>query len=164
MRSKGEQRNNNKFVWIITTPFRVLGKAKDMYVRSITQCGQTVTYSNPGDAVGRFQNLPRSYSSATSMSGAGSEDYSELVRAASARTLGNRIDVDFVLKQQQQARAQAQDNNQPAGLPKSVSVGMGRIDEDKPFDLNEGDEGVVPNSYPRSRSYAVGVGKRSLVL
>ncbi|MED6124146.1 hypothetical protein PIB30_056313 [Stylosanthes scabra] len=163
MRSKGGE-SSNKLVRIITTPIRVLGKAKDMYVRSITQCGQTVTYSNPGDAVGRFQ---RSYSAATSMSGAGSEDYSELVRAASARTLGNRIDVDFVLKQQQQARAQVhqdQDNQQPAGLPKSVSVGMGRIDEDKPFDLNEGDEGVVPNSYPRSRSYAVGVGKRSLVL
>ncbi|KAL1344952.1 hypothetical protein HN51_018753 [Arachis hypogaea] len=164
MRNKGGQ---NKLVRIITTPIRVLGKAKDMYVRSITQCGYSVSYGNTGDAAGRFQaGLPRSYSAATSMSGAGSEDYAELVRAASARTMGNRIDVDLVLKLQQEARGrgQSQSQSQPVGLPKSVSVGMGRIDEDKPFDLNEGGEAVVPNSYPRSRSYAVGIRKPTLVL
>ncbi|WVZ19792.1 hypothetical protein V8G54_007114 [Vigna mungo] len=153
---KGKEQKQNKFVWIITTPFRVLGKARDAYVRSITQCGHNMNYSNPVDAAGRFEALPRSYSVATSRSD--NEDFAELLRAASARTLGNRIDVDLVLKQQAQSRPPISSN----GLPKSTSVGMGRIDEDTPYDLSEGDVGTLPKSYPRSRSYAVG--KTSAVL
>ncbi|KAK7351577.1 hypothetical protein VNO77_11133 [Canavalia gladiata] len=144
---KGKEQKQNKLVRIITTPIRVLGKAKDMYVRSITKCGHNMNYSNPVDAAGRFEALPRSYSAATSRSE--NEDFAELLRAASARTLVNRIDMDLVLKQQ--ASAQPVSSN---GLPKSTSVGMGRIDEDTP--LGEGDLPVVPKSYPRSRSYAVG--------
>ncbi|CAJ1973481.1 unnamed protein product [Sphenostylis stenocarpa] len=153
---KGKQ---SKLVWIITTPFRVLGKAKDAYVRSITKCGHNMNYSNPVDAAGRFEALPRSYSVATSRSD--NEDFAELLRAASARTLVNRIDVDLVLKQQAQAQAQTRPVSSN-GLPKSTSVGMGRIDEDTPYDLSEGDVPAVPKPYPRSRSYAVG--KTSAVL
>ncbi|BAT77928.1 uncharacterized protein LOC124829752 [Vigna umbellata] len=153
---KGKEQKQNKLVWIITTPFRVLGKARDAYVRSITQCGHNMNYSNPVDAAGRFEALPRSYSVATSRSD--NEDFAELLRAASARTLGNRIDVDLVLKQQAQSRPPISSN----GLPKSTSVGMGRIDEDTPYDLSEGDVGTLPKAYPRSRSYAVG--KTSAVL
>ncbi|KAK7311387.1 hypothetical protein RJT34_09501 [Clitoria ternatea] len=156
MEKKGKGQKK-KLVKIITTPIRVLGKAKDMYVRSITKCGHSMNYGNPVDAAGMFEALPRSYSAATSRSG-GNEDFAELLRAASARTLVNRIDVDdLVLKQQAEARPVSSH-----GLPKSTSVGMGRIDEDKPFDLRDGDVPVVPQSYPRSRSYAVG--KTSAVL
>lgn len=155
---KGKEQKQNKIVRFITTPIRVLGKAKDMYVRSITQCGNNMNYSNPVDAAGRFEALPRSYSAATSRSGGGGdhgEDFSELMRAASARSLVNRIDMDSVMKQQQQQESMARPVSSN-GLPKSVSVGMGRIDEEKPYDLGEGEVPVVPNSYPRSRSYAVG--------
>ncbi|KAG5034025.1 hypothetical protein HKD37_04G009399 [Glycine soja] len=148
---KGNKKKQNKLVWIITTPLRMLGKARDMYVRSITNCGHKMNYSNPVDAAGRLQALPRSYSAATSRSD-NNEDFAELLRAASARTLGNRIDVDLVLKQQAQARPVSSN-----GLPKSTSVGMGRIDEDTPYDLGEGEVPVVPKAYPRSRSYAVGM-------
>lgn len=147
---KGNKKKN-KLVWMIATPFRVLGKARDMYVSSITKCGHNMNYSNPVDAAGRFQALPRSYSAATSRSD-NNEDFAELLRAASARTLGNRIDVDLVLKQKAQARPVSSN-----GLPKSTSVGMGRIDEDTPYDLGEGEVPVVPKAYPRSRSYAVGM-------
>jgi len=159
MRKSGKEQKQNKIVRIITTPIRVLVKAKDMYVRSITKCGNNMNYSNP---TGRFENLPRSYSAVTSRSGGGgdNEDFAELMRAASARTLGNRIDMDLVLKQHQELEAKPVSSN---GLPKSVSVGMGRIDEEKPSDdMGEGDVPVVVNSYPRSRSYAVG--KRNVVL
>ncbi|KAL2346494.1 hypothetical protein Fmac_000494 [Flemingia macrophylla] len=154
MMRKGKEQKQNRLVWIITTPFRVLGKARDMYVRSITKCGNNMNYSNPVDATGRFEALPRSYSAATSRSD--NDDFAELLRAASARTLVNRIDMDLVLKQQQaQAQAQAHSDARPA-LPKSTSVGMGRIDEDSPFDLGQGELPVLPKLYPRSRSYAVG--------
>ncbi|KAK7352494.1 hypothetical protein VNO80_17916 [Phaseolus coccineus] len=156
---KGKEQKQNKLVWIITTPFRVLGKARDAYVRSITQCGHNMNYSNPVDAAGKFQALPRSYSVATSRSD--NEDFAELLRAASARTLVDRIDVDLVLKQQAQAEAQSRPLSSN-GLPKSTSVGMGRIDEDTPYDLSEGVVRGLPKSYPRSRSYAVG--KTSAVL
>jgi len=156
MRKSGKEQKQNKIVRIITTPIRVLVKAKDMYVRSITKCGNNMNYSNP---TGRFENLPRSYSAVTSQSG-DNEDFAELMRAASARTLVNRIDMDLVLKQNQELEAKPVSSN---GLPKSVSVGMGRIDEEKPSDdLGEDDVPVVVNSYPRSRSYAVG--KRNVVL
>ncbi|WJX35301.1 hypothetical protein P8452_23314 [Trifolium repens] len=164
MRKSGKEQKQNKIVRIITTPIRVLGKARDMYVRSITKCGNNMNYSNPIDPTGRFENLPRSYSAVTSRSGGGggdnSEDFAELMRAASARTLVNRIDMDMVLKQHQQETTSRPVSSN--GLPKSVSVGMGRIDEEKDSDLGDGDIPVVTNSYPRSRSYAVG--KRNGVL
>ncbi|KAF7830530.1 Uncharacterized conserved protein UCP031279 [Senna tora] len=156
MRSKGQ--SQNVFVRIITSPIRALGRARDMYVRSITKCGNNMNYSNPVDAAGRFAAMPRSYSTSTTRSEEG-EDFAELMRAASARTLANRIDMDLVMKQQGKTTAQ-EERLGTKGLPKSSSVGMGKIDEDAPFD---GNVNVMPNLYPRSRSYAVGVGKRTTV-
>ena len=66
------------------------------------------------------------------------EDYTELVRAALARTTSaNRIHVSKV-------------------LPKSSSVGMARIDEDKAV---EAEEGFAADMYPRSKSYIVAKNK-----
>lgn len=145
MRSKGH--SQSLFVRIIASPIKALVKARDMYVRSITNCGQNMSYGNPMDSAGRFSTLPRSYSTATSTRSEENEDFAELVRAASARTLVNRIDIDLVMKQQQQPSK---------GLPKSSSVGMAKIDEDQPYDLSDGGFTFKPVSYPRSRSYAVG--------
>lgn len=142
------------------SPIRALGKARDAYVRSITNCGQNMHYGNPMDAAGKFSALSRSQSAATSRRssttssfGDNSEDFAELVRAASARTLVNRIDMDLVLKQQQLKKSNK-------GLPKSSSVGMAKIDEDMPFDYSSvekrGGVGIVHDSYPRSKSYALG--------
>jgi hypothetical protein len=59
--------------------------------------------------------------------------------------------MDLVLKQQQQQQKLNK------GLPKSSSVGMAKIDEDMPFDSSvDGKIGFVADSYPRSKSYAVG--------
>lgn len=144
-----KKQSQNKLVRIMASPIRALGKARDMYVRSITNCGQHVSYygGDPTEGAGRFS---RSHSVATSTrSEVVSEDYAELLRAASARTLANRIDMDLVLKQQQHANSLKGNN-----LPKSSSVGMARIDEDKPYD-SEGGVAFVTDPYPRSRSYAV---------
>ncbi|AES59298.1 hypothetical protein MtrunA17_Chr1g0152341 [Medicago truncatula] len=155
MMRKGQ--NQNMFVRIMCSPIRALGKARDAYVRSITNCGQNMSYgSYPMDGASKF-SLSRSQSAATSRRSSasleGNEDFAELVRAASARTLGNRIDVDLVLKQQHQQQQQKLHK----GLPKSSSVGMAKIDEDMPFDsFVEGKVGFVADSYPRSKSYAVG--------
>ncbi|XP_020227463.1 uncharacterized protein LOC109808751 [Cajanus cajan] len=150
MRSKGQ--SGNVLVRIAASPLRALGKAKDMYVRSITNCGNNISYGDPLEGAGRFS---RSYSvaTATTSSEIGGDDYAELLRAASARTLVNRIDVDLVVKQQQR-----QQHGTSEGLHKSSSVGMARIDEDTPYDA-DGGVAIVTDPYPRSRSYAVGKSK-----
>ncbi|KAL5071771.1 hypothetical protein RYX36_022658 [Vicia faba] len=151
------------FMRIMCSPIRALGKARDAYVRSITNCGHSMSYgSYPMDSASRFSSLSRTQSTATSRRSSSSsslsrldnnEDFAELVRAASARTLGNRIDMDLVLKQRQQQEQQKMNKK----LPKSSSVGMAKIDEDMPFDSSVGNGvGFVVDSYPRSKSYAVG--------
>ena len=88
---------------------------------------------------GRFSRS-QSVASSSVRSEVSDEDYTELVRAASARTTSaNRIHVSKV-------------------LPKSSSVGMARIDEDKAV---EAEGGFAADLYPRSRSYAVARSKPS---
>ncbi|WZZ79952.1 hypothetical protein YC2023_100524 [Brassica napus] len=75
------------------------------------------------------------------------DDYSELVRAASVRSLGHKNEIDMLI----------QEKLKQGGLPKSSSVGMARIDEE-----GEAEEGSVNTKtkkvsdlYPCSKSYAV---------
>ncbi|PQP93458.1 uncharacterized protein Pyn_11157 [Prunus yedoensis var. nudiflora] len=132
MRSTKAQ-NKNMFKRIITVPIRALSKAKDFYVRSMTDVAERVSYGN-------------------TMGGP------ELIRAASARSYGTRIDVDAILKEQQLKRSATTTTmgSKPV-LPKCSSVAMGRIDEDGPADFDENTAGDVKPDlfYPRSRSYAV---------
>ncbi|KAK4271979.1 hypothetical protein QN277_020592 [Acacia crassicarpa] len=77
------------------------------------------------------------------------------MRSAPGMTLANRINVDLVLKQHSTMALQQQSVGSK-GLSKSTSVGMAKIEEDKPYDLVDG--GVnngIPDLYPRSKSYAV---------
>ena len=131
------------FMRFITSPFRALGRARDLYVRSITKCGHNMNYTSPVGAGGMFSTIPRSYSLNTSRSEHESEDFAELMRAASARTLVERIDMELVMKQQKEREAKE--------LAKSRSVGMAKIEEDKACEF----EDDVGDLYPRSRSYAV---------
>ncbi|PRQ27865.1 hypothetical protein RchiOBHm_Chr6g0309871 [Rosa chinensis] len=162
MRSTKAQ-NQNRFLRIITVPIRALGKAKDFYVKSMTDVGDRFSYggstmAGPG---GQFSSgLPKSFStrSSSSRSNQGNDDFSELVRAASARSYGTRIDVDKILQDQLKRSATTTMGSRQV-LPKCGSVAMGRIDEDAACDFEE--EGDVKKDlYPRSRSYAVG--KRSV--
>lgn len=147
MRSKGHQQN--KFVRFITIPLRILGRARDFYVRSVTDCAANISYTQ---STGCPAMLPKSLSVSSSRSN-GSEDMRELIRAASARTLVERIDMDMMLKQQ---GTQPTSMAGSKGLPKCTSVGMGKIDEDGPCDFEEVGADMKANLlYPRSRSYAV---------
>lgn len=154
---KGGQ-NKNKFLRIISTPFRALNK---FYVRSITGCVSRTYYSSSfSDPFSRSC----SSSSAAFSSSASSrrstyfgidDDYSELVRAASVRSLGHKNEIDMFI--QEKLQEEKQKKLKQGGLPKSSSVGMARIDEEE-----EAEEGSVnPKKtkkvsdllYPRSKSY-----------
>ncbi|KAK9270504.1 hypothetical protein L1049_026084 [Liquidambar formosana] len=154
---RGKTHNQNRFVRIITMPFRVLGKARDFYVRSVTNCAHTVSY---GNTIGCPGDLPRSFSVCSSRTN-NSEDFRELVRAASTSTLVDRIGMDMLLQQHMREAAAM---GSKVVVPRSCSVGMGKIDEDKPCcdfgeDTIDGKNGLF---YPRSKSYAVT--KRSVLV
>ncbi|CAM8923672.1 unnamed protein product [Rhodiola kirilowii] len=151
----------NKFLRIIATPYRALCRVRDLYVRSVTQCGQPASFVPSSSS---RSNLPKSYSGASSsVSSVDSEDYRELVRAASVRTLADSMEVETTMRRRQQMRW-------PKSVPRSASVGvgMGRIDEEAPFEGGDDEVGVGQSSfggagkksradllYPRSKSYAV---------
>ncbi|KAL6982403.1 hypothetical protein U1Q18_005466 [Sarracenia purpurea var. burkii] len=162
MRSKAS--NQNRFVRILTLPIRVLSKARDFYVRSLTDCSEKISYGNAmGIASAQVSFLPKSFSVSSSMSDNG-DDLRELVRAASTRRLGNSVEMDLYMQRRQQVSRPPPPPppSSAAKVPRSCSVGMGRIDEDRPCDFSEDAVNVRPDLvYPRSRSYAVT--KRSVV-
>ncbi|GMP60685.1 hypothetical protein CsSME_00023441 [Camellia sinensis var. sinensis] len=61
MRTKAS--NQNRLMRFITIPIRALGKARDFYVRIITDCAQRVSYGGAmGIQSGPIHNLPKSFS------------------------------------------------------------------------------------------------------
>ncbi|XVF36448.1 hypothetical protein REPUB_Repub19eG0059400 [Reevesia pubescens] len=151
----GKGHSHNKFLQLITVPFKALCKARDLYVKSLTSCASRVSYGqSSGDYTGQYSGLPRSFSASSTMSN-DNEDLRDLIRAASIRNLGHRNEIEMFLQQQLRLQMGSQ------GLPKSCSVGMGRIDEDEPSEFEENDAAVTVNNkkqgflYPRSKSYAV---------
>ncbi|KAG7020614.1 hypothetical protein SDJN02_17300, partial [Cucurbita argyrosperma subsp. argyrosperma] len=134
--------NRSKFMRFVTLPIRALGKAKDLYVRSIMDCAPRVSHGYPS---GQMPVLPKSYSSRSCRSNE-TDDFRELVKAASVRSMDIKdVDADVVYPQRVR---------QSTGLPKSCSVGMGRIDEDSACEFEGGVEEKGDLVYPRSRSYA----------
>ncbi|XP_059631159.1 uncharacterized protein LOC132274031 [Cornus florida] len=158
MRSKAN--NQNKFMRFITIPIRVLSKAKDFYVRSLTDCAEKVSYGNMmGGPAAQVSSLPKSFSVNSSRSN-DSDDLRELNRASSTKSMGDRVDMDNKYMQRQMRQPT---KTSSTVVPRSCSVGMGRIDEDSPCDFSEDYSfGVKANlMYPRSRSHAVSI--RSVV-
>ncbi|KAF8111016.1 hypothetical protein N665_0076s0021 [Sinapis alba] len=165
MRNKGQ--NKNKFLRIISAPLRALGKARDFYVRSITGCSARTHYSSSASVSTPFPRSLSSSSAAFSSSASTrrttdfgiDDDYSELVRAASVRSLGHKNEIDMFIHEKLQQEKIQQEKLRQGGLPKSSSVGMARIEEE-----DEAEEGSVNPKmtkkvshllYPRSKSYAV---------
>ncbi|KAL6993869.1 hypothetical protein U1Q18_011981, partial [Sarracenia purpurea var. burkii] len=135
----------------LKAPIRVLIKARDLYVQSITQCAGRVEYGGVmgGPAVQVSSSLPKSFS-VNSSKPRQDDDFRELIRAASVRGLSNRVQLELLRQQKSPAAATGVDV-----VPRSMSVGIGRIDEDKPCEFEEDDFKVNPAALPRSKSYAV---------
>ncbi|KAL3514421.1 hypothetical protein ACH5RR_027138 [Cinchona calisaya] len=148
----------NRFLRIITIPIRALGKAKDFYVRGMTSFGAKVSYETTVMAMPASNyvatTLPKSFSVNSSKSEDDKEnDLRELIRAASTRRGDDNIkNISNLYNLQQQMIK---------GMPpRSCSVGMGRIDEEKPCVFGEEYNMNIMKKdpqafYPRSRSHAV---------
>lgn len=186
----GGKGHHNKFLRIITLPFRFLKKGKDMYVKSMMDVASKPRYGSSHNMMGSRNKsskassaLPKSFSTsyAPSLSSTNFEgdDLKELIRANST-TYNNdptnklRTDMDVYLKQlikEQQVKKLKESlilgNNKFSSsqgvVPRSVSVGMGKIDEEKPFEEEEEEEEDSIDQvkkkkdvmFPRSRSHAV---------
>ncbi|PWA51635.1 hypothetical protein CTI12_AA463400 [Artemisia annua] len=155
MRNKST--TQKKLIKIITTPYRAICKAKDFYVRSITN-----HTTNGTAALSTRKTLSRSTSTSSyGHSNAASEDLRELIRANSTTSMrGHNIstaDVELYIKQHTMMNS----GMGPQRVPRSVSVGMGRIDEDAPVTSFPDDLDLRRNvksghmMFPRSKSHAV---------
>lgn len=149
---------------IITTPFRAISKAKDFYIRSITECANHANYGAPATSFGT--PLSRSSSTSSFASNATNEDLRELIRANSTSSMGDlnitRADLELYIKQHMMNKSSPAIGSRK--VPRSVSVGMGRIDEDAAIssfpvdheDFTLGRKVKVDNlMFPRSKSQAV---------
>ncbi|KAF9668461.1 hypothetical protein SADUNF_Sadunf14G0006000 [Salix dunnii] len=157
---KTKAHGQSKFMRVITIPLRVLCKARDVYVKSMIDCSTGMRYGpSMVSRAGQHPPLPRSFSVSPSNSGDG-EDYRELVRAASSRSLGHSNEIEMYMQLLRQQRSSAMMGSKKV-LPKSCSAGMGfmdKIDEDKPCVFEAGAVDVKPRLGPRSSSCAVGKG------
>ncbi|KAJ8506704.1 hypothetical protein OPV22_007590 [Ensete ventricosum] len=123
-------------------PLRALGHARDFYVRSMNSCASRMEY---GPALGcpQLGSLPRSYSlHQSTRSSASDEDLRQLTRAASLRRALSRSPGHGTPPP-------------PPAVPRSQSVAIGRIDEDKPCEFGDAKVGA-DWLLPKSRSYAPG--------
>ncbi|XP_022132695.1 uncharacterized protein LOC111005494 [Momordica charantia] len=129
---------------------RLLSRVRDFYIRSLTECSNHLDYGMAltGPAGQLPTHLPKSYSVGSTASSHGGDDYSELLRAASTRSLSKKIEPDL-----QAARKSPMAG--PNNVPRSQSVGIGRIDEEKTYEFEEDFKPSNSDAYPRSRSYAV---------
>lgn len=141
--SKKDRKPESKLIRLLKSPIRVLIRARDFYIRSMTDCADRVSYGSVmGCPTGQVSSLPRKSSSQD-------EDLRELIRAASTRSLGNKVQAELLRRENSLAPPVG-----PKGVPRSFSVGIGKIDEDKPCEFGE-DIKVHTEIFPRSRSYAV---------
>uniref|UniRef100_A0A0D9WV37 Uncharacterized protein n=1 Tax=Leersia perrieri TaxID=77586 RepID=A0A0D9WV37_9ORYZ len=150
MRSGGSGGGGGKLArWLWRAPRRALGRARDFYVKSVTGCAGHLppdaafgysypAFSAPSPAMSRSSSYASSSSRFAAGGGGGDDDMRELIRAASQRL----------------AAEQAAANQPPASVPRSQSVAMARIDEDRPCEF--AGAGLF---FPRSQSCAVGNGR-----
>ncbi|KAF2283786.1 hypothetical protein GH714_015868 [Hevea brasiliensis] len=144
----------SKLSKFIKAPIRILTKARDFYIKSMTEYSDRLGYGTvTGCPTGQIvNNLPKSFSVNSTKTTNHDDDYRELVRAASTRGLSSRVQLDLLQRQQSQSRKSP--NTITNYMPRSRSVGIGRIDEEKPCDF-EDDIKVKTDVFPRSMSYAV---------
>lgn len=151
----GKSKKGKLISRLIKAPIRILAGARDFYVRSLSECSGHMAMVCPAGQV--LTTLPRSFSVSSSRShvSSGDEDFQELVRAASTRSLSS------MLKKQEPPHtnkipraAQFYGQRSPNMGPRSFSTGMGRIDEENPIEFGEGIEVRTGPLYPRSRSCA----------
>ncbi|KAG5154596.1 hypothetical protein JHK82_012565 [Glycine max] len=143
MTKQKERRKESKLSRYMKAPLRFLKKARDMYVKGMIECSGQLSYveASIGCPTGQLCTLPRSFSvGSATRSTTSDDDFKELVRAASLRSYGNRVQFG-------DAAAAAVKKMK---MHRSRSVGIfGRIDEEKVCEF--GDDGIKREGTPHLR-------------
>ncbi|KAJ3694944.1 hypothetical protein LUZ60_000321 [Juncus effusus] len=114
------QKGSKKFIRFLHAPVRCLCWARDFYVRSLNECAGQMPYeASLGCPV--FGHTDHFYSLRSNWSNASGDDMAELIRAATEEKL-------LVKK-----------SGSNMTVPRSHSVAIGRIDEDKPCEFKDCD-------------------------
>ncbi|KAK8673079.1 hypothetical protein V6N13_111435 [Hibiscus sabdariffa] len=123
----------------LKAPIRILIMARDLYIESMAEYSERVSFGTlMGCPTGQVNGLSRSYSVGSKKSINRDDDLRELIRAASTRSSRNKVQLEH------QGRR---------------SVGIGRIDEDKPCEF---EDEVYTGVFPRSTT-TYGVIKKKTV-
>ncbi|KAL2528338.1 uncharacterized protein Fot_20939 [Forsythia ovata] len=137
-----KSRKESKVRWLTKAPVRVLSKARDLYVQSLSGCAGEVHSSVLGwPAALQLTNLPESFSVNSSFSN------NDDVYATTASSESLTFKGESLRRLRQQSEP-----NVVAG--RSQIVNIGRIDEDNPCEFGE-HIAVKTDFYPKSRSYSV---------
>lgn len=135
------------------SPIPYLTRARDFYVRNITQCAGNSSYVGIAGAPGATMVLPKSFSANSSSGREDNDDYSELVRAASQRGRPTPIRITKLSDHQPFPRSfstsMATDYRH-----RSHQLDVGKIDEESPCYFSGSFRKTVDEDlrYPRSRS------------
>lgn len=132
---KTKDNKESKISRCIKAPIRALSRARDFYVRSMNNLGGEASFGG-GCPSAQATTLPKSFSiNNASLSTRRDEDFRELLRVASTRSLSNKIESEF-LRRQQSTRG---GGGALKVVARSQSVGIGRIDEDHTCDFGDED-------------------------
>ncbi|GFP99930.1 hypothetical protein PHJA_002137100 [Phtheirospermum japonicum] len=144
--SRTSVRKQSKFAKYIYVPIRVLARARDFYMKSLTGFGGPVAYGNAmGCPTPNMASISRSFSVNSNQKTA-EEELRDLIRVGSARR-----HEEAELRRSKSAQPFGGRGPVVASVARSNTVAFERIDEDKIFEYGEEDDvGLLS----RSRSYA----------
>ncbi|KAL1333288.1 hypothetical protein AAHE18_11G089300 [Arachis hypogaea] len=145
-----------KLMRFMKAPFRLLIKARDMYVQGMTDCSASSHFAYVDAAMGcptgQLCPLPRSFSVTSSARSSASDDHDLIMAAASLR------------RQERSGNGNMNEHSVVGRLGtrkvlRRCSMTIGRIDEDEACDFSGEDLEVKQRVFPRSTSYAAWRGR-----
>ncbi|KAL3525585.1 hypothetical protein ACH5RR_013957 [Cinchona calisaya] len=128
-----------KFSRCIKAPIRILTKARDLYIKSMSDCATNVEIYSSYGAIGCptphvATSLPKSFSVRSSSASRKDDDLAELTRIASTRSVRkNKVELEILRRQNQSTLV----GGGVSVVPRSHTVAFGRIDEEKPCDFGD---------------------------
>lgn len=132
--------------WLWRAPRRALGRARDLYVRSLTSCAGQF----PSDASFGYPSFAATPAPCSRAAGYHSFSASP---SSSSRSYDGDGDLRELMRAASERRAAPE---RPPAVPRSRSVAMAKIDEDGPCEFGLAGAGVA---FARSRSCAVSAGR-----
>lgn len=155
---KGKARHPGTFSRCIKalSPIPYLTRARDFYVRKITQCAGNSSYVGIAGAPGANMTLPKSFSTSSSYGRVDDDDYRELIRAASQRERPTPIKITKLMDHNPFPRSFSASTATDHHRRTHHQLDVGRIDEDSPCYFSGSFRKDVEEEvqFPRSRSYS----------